>query len=122
MSPNVKKIKKALNELGLILIETKWTPWGKAMEMQGIEGGWFVEALDPLEDDEYDFQGLSTEEVLEEIYKHAYRQGIDFWGHCEYPETKHSFFNDYGFGQHISVSKQYVLNKDLSAYLFVKQG
>ena len=98
MSPNVKKINKALNELGLILIETKWTPWGTAGEMQGIEGGWFVVALDPLEDDEYYFQGLSTEEVLEEIYKHAYGQGIDFWGHCEYPETKHSFFNDYRFG------------------------
>ena len=76
-------------------------PWGQCMEMCGIEGGWFITALDPLEDDEFDFQGLSTDDVLYEIYQHAYRQGIDFWGRYEYSESGMCFVNDYGFGKHI---------------------
>jgi hypothetical protein len=105
MSKNVQKIERALSELGLIITSANWDHWGMAMEMQGIEGGWFVTAIDPLEGDEYDFYGLSTEDVLEDIYKHSYHQAIDFWDDCEYPETKHSFFNDYGFGMHISVRR-----------------
>jgi hypothetical protein len=104
MSTNTQKIDKALKELGLFATSIVWEPWGQAMEMQGIEGGWRVEVVDPMEDCEYDFMGLSIEELLEQIYQHPYRQAIEFWGACEYPETKHSFFNDYGFGIHITVS------------------
>jgi hypothetical protein len=75
------------------------------MEMCGIEGGWYVVAVDPVSDDngedEYDFQGLSTDDVLEEIYQYTYRSAIDFWGKCEYPESGLCFVNDYGFGQHV---------------------
>ena len=105
MSRNTQRIDRALKELGLFATSIVWKPWGMAMEMQGIEGGWLVYVTDPIEDCEYDFQGLSTDDLLEEIYQHSYRQAVDFWGDCEYPETKHSFFNDYGFGMHISVHK-----------------
>ena len=69
-SKNVQKIEYALDELGFVVTSIVWEPWGKAMEMQGIEGGWRVEFDDPVDchQEDYDAMGLSIDELLDNIY------------------------------------------------------
>lgn len=62
-SPNQKKIKKALEDLGHTNVEVWWEPLGAAIEMSGHDGGFFFhsdqEELEPL--------GYSFNEAMEYI-------------------------------------------------------
>lgn len=65
-----QRIRKAVESRGFKVLSMDWEPWGQAMEMSGVQGGWMVITDHPLiPHTNYGDEvcGLSVEEVLADI-------------------------------------------------------
>ena len=74
MTPQRKKILKALEDKWhLTEIELTWEPLGMHLEMQGQEGGWFVNGIEKDGGEVTEPLGENVTEALEMIDQFAYQ-------------------------------------------------
>lgn len=62
-----RRIREAVESRGYELVELEWEPWGMAMEMSGIPGGWYGRLERPYVQHAHpgdEIMGLSVDETI----------------------------------------------------------